>query len=742
MTPTIKLRRLSLANFGPFVGSHELALPPNGLHMVLGENLDTDESSGAGKSSLVESLAYAFDYSLFASTDLKSWDWLTEEPMEVGVTFEVPGDTIAFKRGKKPILQAWQKGVTVEGSAKSVKEELTRLIGVRPEILKALTYRPQGQPGLFLAMTDQEKKSFLTELLGLQVYEVEADRVIKVISELEQQELSKKAVYDSLALQVPAEPWAPEALDTSELERQSNQMRDELLAAEETMSKLKERDQAAVDAQTAREKAVRDSHSPHLHNLQVAIAELESRPRIKPEPERPEPPPELAILKKKLEWLRNAISAAKTEHQNRLRHLRATLDEFRAAEYQLRSHAEGQKRTAASELNRLRGEVAILEKQICDRCNRAWCDGEHARVLTEKRSAITSCECVLQAAENELLDAQQAARRAKEQELTVTFEEGQDPVTYKLRDGERDYAQKVADVEATYKSDVANAEQRCRDALKVSVASFRQEVAEANASYSKAEREYIQALNEAQEMAPDHVRIRESMTTTKELLAGLYSDRRLVGERIESARTRHRDLMAQFKRESDAWNAAMERAHQAGLQHQLVLAKMDQERDYLGCVRSFLGAIFDETLNRIAHLTNERLAKVPNVQGLTLRFVSERETKTTKNLRQEIRPIVERDGHEIPLKRTSGGQYTAVELAVDLSLADVIAERTGVMPGWLVLDESFNGLPTKSKSACLELLKDAAATRLILVIDHAIEFRELFDSQITIRSQDGRSSFA
>ena len=122
--------------------------------------------------------------------------------------------------------------------------------------------------------------------------------------------------------------------------------------------------------------------------------------------------------------------------------------------------------------------------------------------------------------------------------------------------------------------------------------------------------------------------------------------------------------------------------------------------------------------------------------------MSERETKTTKNLRQEIKAVVEKNGHEIPLKRTSGGMFCAIELAVDLSLADVIAERTGVLPGWLVLDESFNGLSVKSKAACLEVLKGAAQDRLILVIDHATEFKELFNSSIVVRYKDERSKFA
>jgi DNA repair exonuclease SbcCD ATPase subunit len=86
--------------------------------------------------------------------------------------------------------------------------------------------------------------------------------------------------------------------------------------------------------------------------------------------------------------------------------------------------------------------------------------------------------------------------------------------------------------------------------------------------------------------------------------------------------------------------------------------------------------------------------------------------------------------------------FTAVELAVDLSLADVIAERTGVYPGWLILDEAFDGLDLPAKRACMELLREASETRLILVIDHATEMKEMFDATIVVRSRGGRSTIA
>ncbi len=751
MSPTIKLKSILLANFGPFVGeNHKLELPPNGLHMVLGENQDTDESSGAGKSSLVEALAYAFDYSDFAATELKSWDWLTKDPMSVEVGFSVtcpersdkPDGTVEveYRRGRGAGLFIDENfSVT---SATAIKEELGRLVGVRPGILKALTYRPQGQPGLFLSMTDQEKKSFLTELLGLQAYEAEADRAVETIGELTKSEETLKAVAESAQAALPVAPVPPTEPDLSDLSSRHQKLGLEVQSAEETLRMLKAGDAAATKAQVERETAVRAQWESHLSNLSSAAVMAEGQTLPIPGVERPSTPPELATLRERLGLLRKAIAKARADHQEKLKKLRYDVSDERNRFHDLRSHAQGQARVAGAERERLVSEVTVLEKQKCDRCQRPWSDDAHARMLAEKRTSIEKCDTVLKAAEAEMELAHAAERRMRELDLTLTFEQSADPVPEKLAKGEQEYAQKVLQLEADYKAQVADVERRHADQVKLAHSEKQRRVAEAQAQLSKAEADYMTALHKAAEMTSEHVRLRETMAAAKETLNGFISDRRVMQERIESAKTLYRSSLAQFERERDAHAKAKAQVDAKVEDWKAVLRELDRERDYLGCVRSFLGVIFDETLNRIAHLTNERLAKVPNVQGLTLRFVSERETKTTKNMRQEIRPIVERDGHEIPLKRTSGGQYTAVELAVDLSLADVIAERTGVMPGWLILDEAFNGLPVKSKSACLELLKDAATTRLILVIDHATEFKELFDSSIIVRSRDGRSTFA
>jgi ABC-type Mn2+/Zn2+ transport system ATPase subunit len=110
-------------------------------------------------------------------------------------------------------------------------------------------------------------------------------------------------------------------------------------------------------------------------------------------------------------------------------------------------------------------------------------------------------------------------------------------------------------------------------------------------------------------------------------------------------------------------------------------------------------------------------------------------------IRKEIKPIITIGGYEAPLESgLSGGMYSAVELAVDLAAGRVISQRSGVQPGWLVLDESFDGLDVVSKEACLEVLNRFAQDRLVLVADHMSETKGIFTQRITVTFSKGEST--
>ncbi len=82
---------------------------------------------------------------------------------------------------------------------------------------------------------------------------------------------------------------------------------------------------------------------------------------------------------------------------------------------------------------------------------------------------------------------------------------------------------------------------------------------------------------------------------------------------------------------------------------------------------------------------------------------------------------------------------TSVELAVDLAVSEVVSRRTGSVPGWLILDESFEGLDPVTKESCMQILGRYASDKVVLVIDHASELKESFTQFVNVIHEGGRS---
>jgi multidrug efflux pump subunit AcrA (membrane-fusion protein) len=173
--------------------------------------------------------------------------------------------------------------------------------------------------------------------------------------------------------------------------------------------------------------------------------------------------------------------------------------------------------------------------------------------------------------------------------------------------------------------------------------------------------------------------------------------------------------------------------------------ELAREKDFAHLTgrEAFRGKVFDEALDAISAETNAILASIANTRNCTLEFKSDNETQEGK-LRQEIVPVLYVNGHKAHSLDwgPSGGMLSAIELAVDLAVGRHVAERTGVCPGWLILDESFDGLGPREKDTCLEMLQLYASDRLVIIVDHTSETAGFFTKNITVQSQNGISRIA
>jgi len=171
-----------------------------------------------------------------------------------------------------------------------------------------------------------------------------------------------------------------------------------------------------------------------------------------------------------------------------------------------------------------------------------------------------------------------------------------------------------------------------------------------------------------------------------------------------------------------------------------ISVKFNQESDFLDLLKTFLNKIMEEVLTEISNETNNKLSKLANVCNVTIQFLTENITQKGA-IRQEIKPVIFKNGVQVSNKSgLSDGQFSSLEWAIDLSIASTISRRTGFKPGWLVLDEPFNSSDLVTKENCLALLKEEASDRLIFVIDHSTETKEMFDRCIIVESNNDVST--
>lgn len=715
-----KLISLTVRGFRSFSEKTTVEFPSNGLVLFRGHNKDTGGSSGSGKSSLLLAIAHLFGFCPYPSTALQSWQ--SEEPMEVrGMVQLSGGELMEIVRGKS--LALYVNGLKQEGSARQLEAFLTLKLGLNPEMLAALTYRGQKQPGLFLSKTDAEKKEFLTQLLDLGKFE---DAVEDSQTRVRMYETNLKAeefLLDSIAhrMQRAKElnaPFVPEsekelvqALKDLELRRfflnencsvGQDELDDFSKATEEACSKMSHDANCQI---TEIRKFISDAHDrgpdfSGLERYQDRYDALE------------------ADLKQAEEFLKEEMIRASNLQKTKLD---LVISQLAPLEKKFNSipHLEAQ-------LTALRNSTFKMDNGKCYTCDRPW---EDARGRSE------GVRMEMEALEEQVSDAKRL-----------------EPGIKRLKDKIQKH---LGPLEMT------------EDAVRLSeiINQLSKEIKdndnEGNAAYAAANTKHLQAISEAQDrinyiltavrdeaMAYRRQRTAEADKMRKEFdylsktLRDVqneiaFQEKQLIylqGRNNEGAQREQGLKEAMAYMEEEFKNASEE--HASTRQH------LNAELDFQKLVgrEGFLGAIFEEVLFEIGDEANRLLGQFPNTAHVSLAFRSESVTQKGV-IKKAIVPVVRVGGNETTIGAgLSGGMQTAVELAVDLAMATVVSRRTGAMPGWLILDESFTGLGAVEAEASLGILQSFAdGGKLVLVVDHSSETKASFSQFIDVEYSAGRS---
>lgn len=784
---SIKIRRVVLANFGSFVGTHDTGLlPETGLVLIRGKNEATGGSSGAGKTTVLRAIAFALGYCPVPATKLQSW--MTKDKLQVEVHLDTAAGPVVVRRGAVTSVEA---GGVVTVGATAVEPVLRKVLGLPPELLEALAYRPQKTPGRFVSMTDSEKKDFLSVLLGLDKLEKLAEETQRTLAALEAEDLKYAAVENAAREQLigypvkefPIEDLGEHQVKLDSAKSQHAAVAERHSAASKTLGAIEAelralqkanaavfdevvlRNRAEIEQQVSELIATRptlDYVAVEALNTQAMLLTKERREAV--EAVVLEPNTRLAQLVDLRASAQKAVQEAVKKQAAEVADKRAALAATKALLDNALLAAEAVPAYTAA-VDQAKQQVEMAAARKCPTCLQAWDSGtssgyiaaekkrlqeaegrlavaasaasqisEHERALEAHRAALSAAESAatvdrlrkMEVAVSEELASEKAKQEGKEETLKAkraTVSEEYNQKIYALNAKASALNLSLQEQKEKWLNEELSLGAKLREEA---IAAEKQLRADQEKAVYEQQRRVVVAAGEVEAAL-------SALNSSSLVVAGLQ-------RALDAAVSANALAVARTEEQQRTLLRLQEGVEKAVAARASVKKKLALEKEFAHIIgrEGFLGHIFEEVLAEIANETNQIVAQLPNVGDVVIGFSSETTTKTGKSNRK-IAPVVHKDGVECPLDSLSGGQMTSVELAVDLAVGAVVARRTGVSPGWVVLDEAFEGHDAAVKEACLEVLERAARDRLIFVVDHATETKERFSCFVEIES-DGKQS--
>ena len=187
-----KIKTITVKNFMS-VGNSTQAVDFDKAHLtlVLGENMDlggddAGSRNGTGKTTIINALSYALYGE--ALTKIRRENLVNKtngKAMLVTVEFEVNGKTYRIERGRKPnILKFYVEDVESvaddvdesQGDSRKTQEEIEKLLNMSHTMFKHLVaLNTYTEP--FLAMTPNNQREIIEQLLGITILSEKADRL-------------------------------------------------------------------------------------------------------------------------------------------------------------------------------------------------------------------------------------------------------------------------------------------------------------------------------------------------------------------------------------------------------------------------------------------------------------------------------------------------------------------------------------------------------------------------------------
>jgi DNA repair exonuclease SbcCD ATPase subunit len=676
----LKVKKLRFSNIGRFVGDHEICFDDkSNFIQVDSNNFNTGGSSGGGKSTLFLAVEYALGLNDTPTTVLQSR--LTKSAMSAELVIDKDGKEYVIRRHKSEGLSISGSGVDVSGSTKVAEEELDRVLGIPRSLLRPMFHKRQGERGFFLSKTPKQSHEFLMECLGMKSIEAKIEKI-----EVAAKEKESGILTTDITL----------AAD-----------KDALQTTMGVLSTIREPkcdvDERALESVLGRLSDLREAKTALASELAGKLATLHE----------PEPMPYIedrklteALSLHQMDF--EMVSSSYRAIENDLNHLKTNIS-VNSNHVKISTAAIESKDEIASELNRLKLQITDALKKKCPTCL------QHI----ESENVINSVMASFVAT---------AQKKKAEYDAIVAMEERLPSILASLEEDTLRSAELI-DLKSTAEKQIE--EVKCK-------------VAAVNRAREKAREESIGVMQAAM----------KSFRVQRDEIALSYGDRFLqLDNQIEAYNQAYHKGQANLKSYADAMKSydaqkTLSESRLSALRDKIGVAEtrslaqnkeLKTMRAATKFLKSYANQLFQESLAVVADTATKILSRVSNMNTATITFDAFKETKAG-SIKEEIVPILSLDDEiNIPIKSMSGGERAAVDLAVDLAVIDMIESQTGNGIDLFVLDEPFDGLDAICRENCLEVLKNHASQRKILIVDHSTETKQMVQDKIIV-IRDGQTS--
>ena len=672
--------QLRIAGFLSYHDPVELDFTTFDLACISGQN-------GAGKSSLLDAITWA----LFGESRAKDKDALVNlqsKAAEVALTFSYENNIYRVQRtlprGKTTVLEFQIKS---GDEWKPLTERTTRDTQARIEQTLRLDYETfvnaafflQGKADQFTQQNAGKRKDVLSNILGLEVWEIYKARTVEKRRGLEEEVIGIDHSIADIDSELDEEE--PRKQRLKELEADLKRLSEARKTQESALENLRKIN-ASLDQQLAADKA----------KLEEEIRGLKEQDRVTSE--------QLSVIS---ELMAQVESAKKS------------LDE---AEEKLktRNELEANRNTRREEYIKLKAENESLKTQM-----------DELKEHIDQLEAAEGATCPL--------CGQALSEEHRQSTLKQLQDEGKEKGDrFRVNKSSIDeLAKQISDVEAQ----IAKVENAERERLRQSnlVTQLTERIEAGNVSIKNWETVGAKRLKEVEKILADKKYAVEEQKPSVNLdeaeraLRDLQEQVNRLNQEVGAARQKVSVLDELRKHKADLSSArealALQIAHHKTLERAF-------GKDGVPAL------LIEQALPEIESKANELLDRLSDGQ-MSIRFVTQAEYKDKKrdDLKETLDIQISDAAGMRDYEMYSGGEAFRVNFAIRLALSEVLAQRKGARLQTLVIDEGFGSQDVQGRQRLIEAINMVKGDfAKILVITHLDELKDAFPTRIEVEKTD------